>query len=395
MMTTNLLVANRGEIAIRIMRAAAELGIRTLAVYSEDDAASLHTRKADAARALHGAGAAAYLDLEQIIAVAKAAGCDAIHPGYGFLSENAKFAHRCAEEGIRFVGPRAEILKLFGDKVQARLLAERAGVPVLPGTSGATSLKEAQEFLAALGAGGAMMIKAVSGGGGRGIRAVTKIHEVEDAYNRCQSEARSAFGNGDVYVEQLIPRARHLEVQVIGDSAGGVSHLWERECTIQRRNQKLIEVAPSPGLPPPLRDRLIAAAVSLAQEVRYDNLGTFEFLVDAGDERREAPFAFIEANPRLQVEHTVTEEVTGVDLVKLQLKLAAGYSLAELGLLQADVPPPRGFAIQARINMESMGADGLAKPSGGTLAAFEMPSGPGLRVDTFGYAGYTTSPRFD
>jgi len=395
MMTTNLLVANRGEIAIRIMRAAAELGIRTLAIYSEDDATTLHTRKADEARPLRGAGAAAYLDLEQIIAIAKAAGCDAIHPGYGFLSENAKFAHRCAEEGIRFVGPRAEILKLFGDKVQARLLAERAGVPVLPGTSGATSLKEAKEFLAALGAGGAMMIKAVAGGGGRGIRAVTKIDEVEEAYTRCQSEARSAFGNGDVYVEQLIPRARHIEVQVIGDSAGGVSHLWERECTIQRRNQKLIEVAPSPGLSPKLRDRLLAAAVSLAQEVHYDNLGTFEFLVDAGDERREAPFAFIEANPRLQVEHTVTEEVTGVDLVKLQLKLAAGYSLAELGLLQADVPPPRGFAIQARINMESMGADGVAKPSGGTLAAFEMPSGPGLRVDTFGYAGYTTSPRFD
>jgi len=395
MMTTNLLVANRGEIAIRIMRAAAELGIRTLAIYSEDDATTLHTRKADEARPLRRAGAVAYLDLEQIIAIAKAAGCDAIHPGYGFLSENAKFAHRCAEEGIRFVGPRAEILKLFGDKVQARLLAERAGVPVLPGTSGATSLKEAKEFLAALGAGGAMMIKAVAGGGGRGIRAVTKIDEVEEAYTRCQSEARSAFGNGDVYVEQLIPRARHIEVQVIGDSAGGVSHLWERECTIQRRNQKLIEVAPSPGLSPKLRDRLLAAAVSLAQEVHYDNLGTFEFLVDAGDERREAPFAFIEANPRLQVEHTVTEEVTGVDLVKLQLKLAAGYSLAELGLLQADVPPPRGFAIQARINMESMGADGVAKPSGGTLAAFEMPSGPGLRVDTFGYAGYTTSPRFD
>ena len=395
MMTTNLLVANRGEIAIRIMRAAAELGIRTLAIYSEDDVTSLHTRKADEARGLRGAGVAAYLDLEQIIAMAKAAGCDAIHPGYGFLSENAKFAHRCAEEGIRFVGPRPEVLKLFGDKVQARLLAERVGVPVLPGTSGATSLKEAKDFLAALGASGAMMIKAVAGGGGRGIRAVAKIDEVEDAYNRCQSEARSAFGNGDVYVEQLIPRARHIEVQVIGDSAGRVSHLWERECTIQRRNQKLIEVAPSPGLPPKLRDRLIAAAVSLAQEVRYDNLGTFEFLVDAGDERREAPFAFIEANPRLQVEHTVTEEVTGVDLVKLQLKLAAGYSLAELGLLQADVPPPRGFAIQARINMESMGADGVAKPAGGTLAAFEMPSGPGLRVDTFGYAGYTTGPRFD
>src|SRR3984957_19492720 len=395
MMPINLLVANRGEIAIRIMRAAAELGIRTLAIYSEDDAASLHTRKADAARALHWAVAAAYLDLEQIIEIAKATGCDAIHPGYGFLSENAKFAHRCAEEGIKFVGPRPEVLELFGDKVQARLLAERAGVPVLPGTAGATSLDEAKDFLAALGPGGAMMIKAVAGGGGRGIRAVTHLDEVADAFARCASEARSAFGNGDVYVEQLISRARHIEVQVIGDSAGGVSHLGERECTIQRRNQKLIEIAPSPGLLPALRDRLTDAAVRLAREVHYDNLGTFEFLVDAGDEKREAPFAFIEANPRLQVEHTVTEEVTGVDLVKVQLKLAAGYSLAELGLLQDDVPRPRGYAIQVRVNMESMGADGVAKPAGGTITAFEMPSGPGLRTDTFGYAGYTTSPRFD
>src|SRR5580693_7483169 len=313
MMPINLLVANRGEIAIRIMRAAAELGIRTLAIFSEDDATSLHTRKADDRRPLRGAGPTAYLDLDQIIAIAQAAGCDAIHPGYGFLSENAKFAHRCAEEGIRFIGPRPEILKLFGDKVQARLLAERAGVPVLPGTSGPTGLAEARDFLTALGPGGAMMI----------------------------------------------------------------------------------EVAPSPGLPPALRDRLTAAAVRLAAEVHYDNLGPFEFLVDAGDQKREAPFAFIEANPRLQVEHTVTEEVTGLDLVKLQLKLAAGYSLAELGLLQDDVPHPRGFAIQLRINLESMGADGVAKPSGGTITAFEMPSGPGLRTDTFGYAGYTTSPRFD
>jgi acetyl/propionyl-CoA carboxylase alpha subunit/acetyl-CoA carboxylase carboxyltransferase component len=395
MMPINLLVANRGEIAIRIMRAAAELGIRTLAIFSEDDATSLHTRKADDRRPLRGAGPAAYLDLDQIIAIAQAAGCDAIHPGYGFLSENAKFAHRCAEEGIRFIGPRPEILKLFGDKVQARLLAERAGVPVLPGTSGPTGLDEARDFLTALGPGGAMMIKAVAGGGGRGMRPVTQLDQVDEAFARCESEARSAFGNGDLFVEQLIPRARHIEVQIIGDSAGGVSHLGERECTIQRRNQKLIEVAPSPGLPPALRDRLTAAAVRLAAEVHYDNLGTFEFLVDAGDQKREAPFAFIEANPRLQVEHTVTEEVTGVDLVKLQLKLAAGYSLAELGLLQDDVPHPRGFAIQLRINLESMGADGVAKPSGGTITAFEMPSGPGLRTDTFGYAGYTTSPRFD
>jgi acetyl/propionyl-CoA carboxylase alpha subunit/acetyl-CoA carboxylase carboxyltransferase component len=395
MMPTSLLVANRGEIAIRIMRAAAELGIRTVAIYSEDDAYSLHTRKADEARPLHGAGAAAYLDRDQILAVAEAAGCDAIHPGYGFLSENAKFAHRCAEEGLRFVGPRPEILELFGDKVRARLLAERAGVPVLPGTVGPTSLIEAKEFLAALGPAGAIMIKAVAGGGGRGMRAVTRLEDVEEAFARCQSEALSAFGIGDVFVEQLIARARHLEVQIAGDSAGGVSHLGERECTIQRRHQKLVEIAPSPGLEPALRDRLTAAAVRLAEQVHYDNLGTFEFLVDATDGRREALFAFIEANPRLQVEHTVTEEVTGLDLVKLQLKLAAGCSLPELGLRQADVPHPRGFAIELRVNMESMGADGVAKAAGGTITAFETPSGPGLRTDTFGYAGYTTSPRFD
>src|SRR3984885_6977249 len=211
MMPINLLVANRGEIAIRIMRAAAELGIRTLAIFSEDDATSLHTRKADERRPLRGVGPAPYLDLDQIIAIAQSAGCDAIHPGYGFLSENAKFAHRCAEEGIRFIGPRPEILKLFGDKVQARLLAERAGVPVLPGTSGPTGLDEARDFLTALGSGGAMMIKAVAGGGGRGMRPVTQLDQVDEAFARCESEARSAFGNGDLFVEQLIPRARHIE----------------------------------------------------------------------------------------------------------------------------------------------------------------------------------------
>jgi acetyl/propionyl-CoA carboxylase alpha subunit/acetyl-CoA carboxylase carboxyltransferase component len=399
MVPRSLLVANRGEIAIRIMRAAAELGIRTVAVFSEDDARSLHIRKADEARALMGTGAAAYLDGEQIVAVAKAAGCDAIHPGYGFLSENAGFAHRAVEEGIKFVGPRAEVLELFGDKVRARALAQRMGVPLLPGTAAATSLAEAREFLSSLGEGGAMMIKAVAGGGGRGMRAVNRLDEVDEAYRRCQSEARAAFGNADVYVERLMPRARHIEVQVAGDGSGSVSHLWERECTIQRRNQKLVEIAPSPGLPERLRARLTAAAVQMAEAVRYDNLGTFEFLVEADlrtDLRHgDAEFAFIEANPRLQVEHTVTEEVTGIDLVKLQLQLAGGSMLTELGVRQADIPRPRGFAIQMRINMESMGADGTAKPSGGTLTAFEAPSGPGLRVDSFAYAGYTTNPNFD
>ncbi len=395
MLPTSLLIANRGEIAIRVMRAAAELGIRTVAVFSEDDAHSLHTRKADDARPLRGSGAAPYLDIGQIVAVAKEAGCATVHPGYGFLSENAPFARRCADAGLTFVGPRPEILELFGDKVQARLLAERCGVPVLQGTSGPASLDDAREFLSSLGAGASMMIKAVAGGGGRGMRIVHRLGEVEEAYKRCQSEARAAFGNGDVYVEQLMPRARHIEVQVTGDRAGSVSHLWERECTIQRRNQKLVEIAPSPGLTPGLRDRIIAAAVRLAEAVSYDNLGTFEFLVEAVPENSEAAFAFIEANPRLQVEHTVTEEVTGVDLVTLQIDLAAGRSLADLGLLQADVPKPRGFAMQVRINMETMGADGTAKPSGGTLTAFEAPSGSGLRVDSFAYAGYTTNPRFD
>jgi acetyl/propionyl-CoA carboxylase alpha subunit/acetyl-CoA carboxylase carboxyltransferase component len=396
MIPNSLLIANRAEIAIRVMRAAAELGIRTVAVFSEDDARSLHTRKADEARRLNGTGAAAYLDVEQIIEVAKLAGCDAIHPGYGFLSEKAGFARRCADEGIMFVGPRPEILELFGDKVQARSLATRCGIPLLRGTSGPTSLDEARNFFSALGDGASMMIKAIAGGGGRGMRAVHRIEEVEEAYKRCQSEARAAFANGDVYVEQLMPRARHIEVQIIGDKSGGVSHLWERECSIQRRNQKIVEVAPSPGLAPAVRDRLTAAAVRMAKEVRYDNLGTFEFLVNlASGKSDEVTFAFIEANPRLQVEHTVTEEVTGIDLVKLQIQLAAGRSLAELGMRQADIPKPRGFAIQMRINMESMAADGSAKPSGGTLTAFDAPSGPGVRTDSFAYAGYTTSPNFD
>src|SRR5580692_9539228 len=396
MIPNSLLIANRGEIAIRIIRAAAEMGIRTVAVFPDDDATSLHTRKADEARRLSGAGAAAYLDGEQIIALAKEAGCDAIHPGYGFLSENAGFARRCADAGVRFVGPRAEMLELFGDKVQARALAGRCGVPIMRGTSSSTSLDEARRFFSSLGDSASMMIKAVAGGGGRGMRAVSRVDEIEEAYKRCQSEARASFGNGDVYVEQLMPRARHIEVQIIGDRAGNVSHLWERECSIQRRNQKIVEIAPSPGLAPAMRDRLTAAAVRMAKEVRYDNLGTFEFLVNSeASASDEAGFAFIEANPRLQVEHTVTEEVTGIDLVKLQIQLASGSTLAELAMQQAEIPKPRGFAMQVRINMESMRADGSAKPAGGTITAFEAPSGPRVRTDSFAYAGYTTSPNFD
>ncbi|MBI3799429.1 MAG: carbamoyl-phosphate synthase large subunit, partial [Deltaproteobacteria bacterium] len=289
-----LLIANRGEIAIRIMRAAAELGIQTVAVFSEDDAHSLHTRKANEAHPLRGTGVAAYLNGEQLLTVAKEARCDAIHPGYGFLSENAGFARRCAEHGITFVGPRAEILEIFGDKGQARILAERCGVPVLPGTSGPTSLEQARQFLASLGEGGAMMIKAVAGGGGRGMRAVFRLQDIDEAFARCQSEALPAFGNGDVYVEQLLPRAKHIEVQIIGDGSGMVSHLGERECSLQRRHQKLVEVAPCPGLPPGLRARLTAAAVRLAEAVHYENIGTCEFLLDATAISDDATYAFIE-----------------------------------------------------------------------------------------------------
>ena len=394
-MPAKLLIANRGEIAVRILRAAAELGMRTVAVYSQDDTESLHRRLADESHALAKAGAAAYLDIDGILQAAKETGCDAIHPGYGFLSENAEFARRCAEADLTFVGPRPELLALFGDKAEARALAERLGVPILSGTAGPTSLSEAADFFEALPATGAMLIKAIGGGGGRGMRVVRRREELEDAYARCQSEARAAFGNGDVYVEQLLPRARHVEVQIVGDGSGAVSHLGERDCSIQRRHQKLVEIAPAPDLPAGLRQRLVTAASTLAASVRYDNIGTFEFLVDAGALGPQSSFAFIEANPRLQVEHTVTEEVYGVDLVATQLELAAGRSLADLGLLQVDVPAPRGIAIQARINMETMQADGATRPSGGTLSDFVPACGPGIRVDTFGYADYTPSGRFD
>lgn len=391
---TSVLIANRGEIAIRIARAAAEQGLRTVTVYSEDDAAALHTKKSDETRALRGTGPAAYLDAGQIVAAARASGCDTIHPGYGFLSEQAAFARRCAAADLVFVGPAPKVLDVLGDKTRARALAERAGVPVLAGTTGPTSLDEARAFLGAQGTGAGIMIKAIAGGGGRGMRAVQRADELEAAFARCRSEALQSFGNGDVYVERLLPRARHVEVQLAGDRTGAVSHFWERECSIQRLRQKLIEVAPAPGLAARLRERMLDAAVALGRAAGLDNLATVEFLVEA-DGGSDAAFAFIEANPRLQVEHTVTEEVTGLDLVRLQLELASGRTLLALGLDQGRVPAPRGMALEARVNMESMAPDGTVRPGGGTLVAFEPPSGPGIRVDTFGYAGYRTSPRFD
>jgi acetyl/propionyl-CoA carboxylase alpha subunit/acetyl-CoA carboxylase carboxyltransferase component len=390
-----LLIANRGEIAIRIARAAGETGLATVAIHPADDALSLHVRAADEAREIPGQGARAYLDVEAVIAAAKATGCDALHPGYGFLSENASLARRCAEQGIVFVGPSPAALDLFGDKAKAKALARSCGVPIIEGTGGSSTVEQAKAFFASLGPDAAIMIKAIAGGGGRGMRIVQDASELEEAYARCQSEAKAAFGSDSVYVERLIRKARHIEVQIIGDRFGAISHLWERECTIQRRNQKLIEVAPSPSLSDGLRSRIIDAARRLAVAARYDNLGTFEFLIDDGSAGNDRAFAFIEANPRLQVEHTVTEEVLGVDLVKSQLAVAAGATLAALGLTQAAIPAPRGYAMQLRINMEVMDEKGATRPTGGTLTVFDPPSGPGVRVDTFGYSGYRTSAAFD
>ena len=358
-----------------------------MAVFAEDDDASLHTRKADLAVPLKGRGVPAYLDMDQLIAIAAAQGCDAIHPGYGFLAENAEFARRCQAAGITFIGPAPEVLELFGDKAAARALAERCGVPLVAGINQAVSLEQAQAFCAEHGA---VMLKALAGGGGRGMRAVFEPATLAEAYARCQSEAQAAFGNGALYIEQLVSDARHIEVQVLGDGSGAVSHLWERDCSLQRRNQKLVEIAPSPDLDSGVRDAMIAAALQLAADVKYCGIGTFEFLLDAAQPGR---FYFMEANPRVQVEHTVSEQVTGIDLLHTQLKLVAGQSLAALGLLQP--PAVQGFAVQLRINLETLHADGSTRPAVGTLTAFDPPSGPGLRVDGYGYAGYPVSPSYD
>ena len=322
----HLLIANRGEIAIRIARSAGESNIRSHAVFSEDDEQSDHVKKADQSHRLTGKGPAAYLDAAQIIRVALDAKCDAVHPGYGFLSENADFARRCIEAGLQFVGPTPDVLEVFGDKARARSLALKYAVPVLPGTDGPTSIEAVRGFFQSLGTNGSIMIKAIAGGGGRGMRQVRSIEELQSAYDRCRSEAMQAFGNGDVYVEQLFPNARHIEVQIVGDGTGEVTHLWERECSLQRNRQKLIEVAPAPGLSAVLRERLIDAALRMARAVRLRSLTTFEFLVEQ-EAKDNSSFAFIEANPRLQVEHTITEEVTGVDLVHTQLEIASGRTL--------------------------------------------------------------------
>ncbi|KAA9160904.1 ATP-grasp domain-containing protein [Amycolatopsis acidicola] len=371
-----VLIANRGEVAVRIISTAAALGIRTVAVHPADDAESAHVARADEAVELPGEGAAAYLDVEAIVAAAVRTGCTLLHPGYGFLSENPALARRCAESGVTFVGPSPEALALFGDKTAARARAEETGVPVAAGAPA----EDAHRFLAEYGA---VMVKARAGGGGRGMRPVTDPADLDEALRRCASEAEKAFGDGAVYVEQLLLNARHIEVQVAGDGQRAVA-LGDRDCSVQRRRQKLVEIAPAPALSDELRAALHRAATDLAGA--YRGLATVEFLVSGKD------FVFLEVNPRLQVEHTVTEEVTGLDLVEIGIGLAVGRTLAELGL---DDVTSRGAALQARVNAETVQADGTVSPGAGTLTRFQPPAGRGVRVDTHAYVGYTVSPRYD
>jgi acetyl/propionyl-CoA carboxylase alpha subunit/acetyl-CoA carboxylase carboxyltransferase component len=383
---SGVLVANRGEIAVRVIRAAADLGMRSAVAHSEDDADTLAVRRADVAVTLRGRGPAAYLDAEQILDAAVSTGCSAVHPGYGFLSEQATFAAACADRGLVFVGPPPAALASLGDKAHARTIAARCGVPTLRGTERSTTLDEALAFFDAL-EGDPMMIKAIAGGGGRGMRVVRDPGSVADAFARCESEALAAFGDGRVYVEQLIEQVRHIEVQVLGDDHGGLIHLGERDCSIQRRHQKLVEIAPAPHLDAAARALLTDGALRIAREAGLRNAGTIEFLV------RGASHWFIEANARLQVEHTITEEITGVDIVQAQLRLAAGQTLADLGL-DGEVSFV-GHAVQARVNLETIGADGAVRPTGGILRVFEPSTGPGVRTDTYGSGGYQTNPSFD
>ena len=376
-----VLIANRGEIAVRIARTVRESGLRAVTAHTTDDGGSPHVAAGDESITLPGTGPAGYLDIDAVVAAAVSAGCGAIHPGYGFLSENAGLARACADAGVVFIGPGPGQLERFGDKVRAREAAEAAGVPVLAATDAGVDLAAAESFLAEHGS---IMLKAVAGGGGRGMRPVSDPGELADALAACEREAEAAFGDGALYAEELLTGARHVEVQIVGDGSR-VEHLYERECSLQRQRQKLIEFAPAWWLDAGVRTQLHDAAVRLGEHVGYDSIGTVEFLV--ADDR----IAFIELNARLQVEHTVTEAVCGVDLVRIQLQLAAGDNLSGIGLFSP--PPLDGIAVQARVNMETIGLDGRVAPSGGRITRFDPPAEH--RVDTFGAVGYETSPRYD
>ena len=386
-----ILIANRGEIAIRIARTCNDLGIRTVGIYSEDDSKSLHLSKVDEAYKIDGKGAAAYLNIKEVIAVAKEAKVDAIHPGYGFLSENVKLASSAKRSNIKFIGPNEKALKVFGDKTSAKALASDLSVPITLGTSAKTSLKQAENFFKGLKKNSSILIKAISGGGGRGMRIVSNLEDLKAAFERASSEAKASFDSPDLYVEEYLKDYRHIEFQILGDGTGNVIHLHERECSIQRRHQKLIEIAPSPSLNQDLKNKMIEASLAFGTKVKYEGLATIEFLVNI----EKGDFRFIECNPRIQVEHTVTESITSLDLVKLQIQIASGKTLKQLKLDQDLIKEPKGFAIQSRINMETIGEDGNANPAGGIFESFDLPSGPGVRADSYGYSGYETNPLFD
>jgi len=382
-MFSKILIANRGEIAVRVIRACRELGVRTAAVYSEADRGSLHVRLADESFCIGPAAARdSYLNIPGIISTAELLGVDAIHPGYGFLAENPHFAEICRDCRIAFIGPAPEAIEQMGNKSQARAMMRKSGVPIVPGSDGPVR-DEAAALQVARTIGYPLIIKAAGGGGGRGMRVVQNREDLRRALSEAQAEAESAFGNAEVYIEKYLEEPRHIEIQILADRRGTVATLGERDCSVQRRHQKLIEESPAVGVSPRLRRALSRAAARVAETVGYTNAGTVEFLVDQSER-----FYFVEMNTRIQVEHGVTEMVTGVDLVKEQIRIAAGERMTVPKEIE-----PRGHAIECRVNAEDPARDFL--PSPGPIAAFVPPGGPGIRVDTHAFAGYTVPPYYD
>ena len=382
-MLRKILIANRGEIAVRIIRACAEMGIRSVAIYSEPDRFALHVKKADESYCIGSEPLAGYLNAYGLVNLAATTGCDAIHPGYGFLSENAQFARACKERGIIFIGPEADVIHRMGDKTEARKAMIAAGIPVTPGTEGnLDSVEEALSVAEKIGY--PIMLKATSGGGGRGIRRCDNADELQRNYQRVISEATKAFGSADVFLEKCIVNPKHIEVQILADHHGNAIHLFERDCSIQRRNQKLIEIAPSPQLEEAQRQYIGGLAVLAAKAVGYTNAGTVEFLLDDNDR-----FYFMEMNTRVQVEHTITETITGVDIIEEQIRVAAGLTLR----FKQEEIVRRGYAIQFRINAEDPQNSFL--PSFGKISRYYAPGGPGVRTDTAIYTGYDIPPYYD
>jgi acetyl-CoA carboxylase biotin carboxylase subunit len=382
-MFKKILIANRGEIALRVIRACRELGVQTVAVYSEADRESLHVRFADDDVCIGPAAARdSYLKIPRIIAAAEIAGADAIHPGYGFLAENAEFAETCAASNIVFIGPTAEQIRVMGDKAAARSAMEAVGVPIIPGTPGPVEdAEEALEFAREIGF--PVIIKAAAGGGGKGMRVAAEAEDFTRSFQLARSEALSAFGSGDVYVEKYLERPRHIEFQILGDRYGNVIHLGERDCSVQRRHQKLIEEAPSIAVTPQLRAAMGEASVRGAKAIDYVGAGTIEMLLNA-----DGNFYFMEMNTRIQVEHPVTEVLTGVDLVKEQIRVASGEKLSVM-----EMPALRGHVIECRVNAEDPARN--FQPSPGKIDVFHPPGGPGVRLDTHVYTGYTVPPYYD